>query len=408
MPSIFSWLDHSEEQRRKVLDVIDMFKEKGTVDELGFGTIRDAFADILFPGTSNLMTRAAYYLFIPWTYLRLERQRVSSAEIASKARRDEIRLIDRLLESGEKLGVIGRLAQGGLKRLPSGVYWSGMKRLRICLFDGSQDSYHRSLDRFYQRQRVSVKTDDGERVGGGRENWNPRLPEPPDGWPVGARLALTSEQAEFLREQIRISAPMSMFAFLVQRSEAPSGVEFPWMHPFLAELPDKVRRELAHARNFSEVLHGAALLYNLMLADAIGNEDRQEEYRTWMDEWASGMTARERELHEWSRNDAWECGESDGARIPRLTREFVDRWCEFVLAGDPRRIPDNQQARLLIKNRERRLKGPQARLDNKRALERWQGASGTGRIDYRWSDASVLTEDIVSGIHGGRDARTAR
>ena len=75
MPSTFAWLDQSEEQRRRVLDVIDMFKEQGTVDELGLGTVRDALADILFPGTSNLMTRAAYYLFVPWMYQKLERQR---------------------------------------------------------------------------------------------------------------------------------------------------------------------------------------------------------------------------------------------------------------------------------------------------------------------------------------------
>src|SRR3954447_3933110 len=117
MPSVFAWLDHSEEQRRKVLDVIDLFKEKGTVDELGLGTVRDAFADILFPGTSNLMTRAAYYLFIPWMYQRQEKQKVPSSEISVKARREELKLIDRLLESGEKVGVIGRLARANLQRL---------------------------------------------------------------------------------------------------------------------------------------------------------------------------------------------------------------------------------------------------------------------------------------------------
>ena len=50
MPPTFAWFDHSGEQRRKVLDVIDLFKEQGTVDEMGLGTIRDAVADILFPG----------------------------------------------------------------------------------------------------------------------------------------------------------------------------------------------------------------------------------------------------------------------------------------------------------------------------------------------------------------------
>src|SRR5579863_8105027 len=100
MASTFAWLDHSEEQRRQMLDILDLFREKGTVDELGLGAIRDAFADMLFPGTGALQTRARYFLFVPWIYLRLEGQRVPSAEIARKARKAEIDLIERLLASG--------------------------------------------------------------------------------------------------------------------------------------------------------------------------------------------------------------------------------------------------------------------------------------------------------------------
>jgi hypothetical protein len=47
MTSAFAWLDHSEEQRRQILDVLDLFREKSTVDELGLGTIRDAFTNML-------------------------------------------------------------------------------------------------------------------------------------------------------------------------------------------------------------------------------------------------------------------------------------------------------------------------------------------------------------------------
>ena len=32
-----------------MLEVVDLFKEEGTVDELGIGSIRDALADSLFP-----------------------------------------------------------------------------------------------------------------------------------------------------------------------------------------------------------------------------------------------------------------------------------------------------------------------------------------------------------------------
>jgi len=89
--------------------VLDLFREKSTIDELGLGTIRNAFADMLFRGTSAPQIRARYFLFVPWIYLRLERQRISSAEIARRARRLETQLIESLLECGESDGVIGRL-----------------------------------------------------------------------------------------------------------------------------------------------------------------------------------------------------------------------------------------------------------------------------------------------------------
>src|SRR5712691_7430412 len=85
MVSAFVWLDYSESERRKMLDVVDLFREHDTRDELGIGSVRDAFADMLFPGTSTIMTRARYFLLVAWTYQRLERLRVKSGEIAARA-----------------------------------------------------------------------------------------------------------------------------------------------------------------------------------------------------------------------------------------------------------------------------------------------------------------------------------
>jgi len=55
--SQFVWLDYSERERRKMLD---------TVDELGIGSVHDTFADLFFPGTSTIMTRARYFLLVLW------------------------------------------------------------------------------------------------------------------------------------------------------------------------------------------------------------------------------------------------------------------------------------------------------------------------------------------------------
>jgi hypothetical protein len=40
-----------------VLGVVELFRERDTVDELGVGVVRDTFSDLLFPGTSTLHSR---------------------------------------------------------------------------------------------------------------------------------------------------------------------------------------------------------------------------------------------------------------------------------------------------------------------------------------------------------------
>src|ERR1700674_5365187 len=87
MTSSFAWLDCSARERRTMLEVVDLFREKGTVDELGLGTIRDAFADRLFPGTSTLHSRTRYCLFIPWLSQRIEAENTKSADVDVRARR---------------------------------------------------------------------------------------------------------------------------------------------------------------------------------------------------------------------------------------------------------------------------------------------------------------------------------
>jgi hypothetical protein len=147
--SFFSWLAYSEHERRKALDVINAFHEQDTRDELGLGTIRDAFADLLFPGTSTIQTRARYFLFVPWIYQGLEdriaRGRIAAKDVAGHARWAETWMIAGLVNSADGDGTIGRLAGRNLQRLPSNIYWNGLLRWGIRLFPGSQDQYHRSL-----------------------------------------------------------------------------------------------------------------------------------------------------------------------------------------------------------------------------------------------------------------------
>ena len=134
MASKFGWVDFSESERKQMLDIVDLFNQQDTRDELGVGTIRDAFSDNLFPGTSTIQTRARYYLFVPWIYKdverRLSRNKLSMVDFTKEVERREKKLIRALMAGGESDGVIGIEAKEKLQRLPSNIYWSGLRPLR--------------------------------------------------------------------------------------------------------------------------------------------------------------------------------------------------------------------------------------------------------------------------------------
>jgi hypothetical protein len=154
-----------------------------------------------------------------------------------------------------------------------------------------------------------------------------------------------------------------------------------------------------HARCFSETIHGAALLYNLMLAESSHQEESIERYREAIAGWADLITARRAAIDVWNYDEFWRVLEKAEARIPKGTRQFVLDWLERSLSmHDPRKIADDSELRGLIHNRERKLKRGQARLDNPRSLELWSGAAGTGRLDFRWGITCDIVTDIVEGI----------
>lgn len=401
MPSHFGWVDFAEDDRRRMLDVVRLFQEQETRDELGVGTIRDAFSEYFFPGTSTIQTRARYMLFIPWIYRRLEEQRLSGAEMEQRARADEIRLIDALLKSSDTDGVIGSTARANLKNLASAIYWTGLYSWGIRSFPGTRSEYHRYLQTYYRKKRDLLRTDDHEPTSVWKENWDPHLPEPPKNLLQHAELALTLKDAMYLQERVLAEHPDSLLASFLSVGTL-ADTAFFWEQPFIDTLPDPLQQAVAHARNFSKALHGAALLYNLMLARASEWQDTIEKYEEQLGQWAASMQARWPELMHWYRQRAefWDL-DFLGQAIPRLTADFVDSWMGLVFeGGSPAALGKEKAALRLIGERERFLKGARARLENPRALAAWSGAAGSHRLNFRWGIVKKIIADIQVGLKG--------
>ena len=134
------WIDLSKEQRNKVISVINLLFEPGAVDELGIGIVRDAFADIFFPGTSTIQTRAKYFLITSYILSEVECEKgVTPDKMVNRLHEQELDFIDILKQSGET-GVIGETAGRKLKRKPSDIYWNGIRIFDI--FTGGRMSLY--------------------------------------------------------------------------------------------------------------------------------------------------------------------------------------------------------------------------------------------------------------------------
>lgn len=402
MASVLAWLDHDSRAQEATLRLLALFREKESRDELGIGAIRDSIAEQLFPGTSTIQTRLRYMLFVPWLYQSLEEKRIPAKNFARQADLLERKLLAHLHTAEDSSGAFGKHSGNNLKRLPSTVYWAGLGRWGIRLGDASQESYHQHIDVFYQqRQRIAHKEkterDRGDDVDFNLRNaacfWHPGLPCPPEEFPEISSFTLTRDEALFIRDQIRLNCEGSLLAWLALNGKTVDAT-LPWAHPDFQQFPAPIRELLHHARLFSEIVHVAALSYNLQLAEKKNNSELIDAYRQRFNQWQASAPLKE--IRGWNINHFWQQVERPGYTITLKTRLFIEKLIQQIL-----RSPDSLitgDGRKLIQTREMALKGVRSRFTNPRALEQWGGHAGTGRLIYRWNNARILLKDLYAGI----------
>ncbi|ACU89410.1 DUF6361 family protein [Desulfomicrobium baculatum] len=411
MTASLTWLDHDSAAYERSLRLLALFKEKESRDELGIGAIRDAIADRLFPGTSTIQTRLRYMCFIPWIYAGLEKHRVPANEMLSKGREAEARLMVELGKT-EKTGVIGREAGATLKRLPSSIYWSGMGAWGLRRFQSSQQEYHRSVEKLYALRKSRTRRDDGEWLDEqSHDTWYAHLLRlKPSNFPTGMDFNLTKQEASLLVECLQRHQRDSLLAWLARSAETLTdrvACDFPWQHPKYETFPLAHRNCLYQGRIFSFLHKGAALLYNLQLAELYAelvttggsapssSEINPEKYREALKDWTNDS-----EFHQlavWSPTSLWPEVVAQGHSINGQTRTFVEQWWQIVLHNGAS-VSDSKDARNLIRMREKR-KGPQSRFVNRNALKQWGGSAGTARLVYRWPTAQTFINDLQKAFH---------
>lgn len=402
VPSLIAWLDADSDDQARMRDIIKLFTDRDSRDELGLGQVRDAISDGLFPGTSVLLTRARYLLFVPWCFQMAE----GKADPVALAERHERELISTLRKSGndDLTGLLGARVGQALQTLPSTIYWGTLRRYAIV-----HEDYAWKTDVFRPPARAVDGDDESERKKA--TAWSSTLPPVPTEFPyqVPDAFALTHEEAGWLRDRILDRAPGTVLSHLMEHPPLKES-RAPWSNPGVRRIEGGAGELLRNAEAFSTAMHGASLLYNLMLAeeyeqhipeDRRRHDDPAQRYREALVDWAG--RADSARIADWDIGSLWQWiyGTAKAVIAP-ASEKFISEWVQLVRTTGPEQIADDKAARKLVRERERRQKGAMARLGNPKRLNAWSGAAGAGALTFRWA----TVRDIVLDIHAGlaRDA----
>ena len=352
----------------------------------------------MFPGTSYQHTRLRYVLFIPWL-MQLAARKAASSQASAEFRNLEVRLITSLMEGGESLGVIGNRARGSLKRMPSGMYWTALGSWGILSTGMSSESFFRrqhALARLVERTERTRDTDSDAGDVSPVTGLDPHLPKPPDDLLRAVTFTITPDEEQYLSDVIAESTRGSMLSWLVQHPPVDQA-DYVWHIDNLDEAPEQLADLVDHARRFHTVIHGANLIYNLVLARKSGRDDLVADYEGQLGQWRDEVAATAA-LERWNRADWWATIGRQNPRLRGATIQFVDSWIDLVSAEND--LAHSSTAAQLISNRERQIKGGRARVVNQSALDRWSGGTGLGRHDFRW----VVARRHLNDLNAAREA----
>ncbi len=403
MPAVLAWLDHSEAEHRRAREIIKFFMQPESRDELGVGGIRDALSNTLFPGTSMLLTRARYLLFIPWLYREGARRGHVGPKLTQWVEWNERQLIGALRNGGDHEGLIGRYVGASVRDLPSAIYWNTLRRFGILRREVTPGQV------VGLPQNTRQVDDATEFLGHSNGVWAATLPPPPDDFFDLERcdFALTHDEATWLAEQIVNAVPGTLLQFLVaRRSRIADSSVYAWEDPDADAVTGHARDALDEAGRFALAMHGAALLYNVLLAERAAklgiarHDGRRDEFAAQLDEWRREFE--NSDVDRWDLNGLWALVAARGNPATALTRSFVTDWVGLARGKPGSGLADNAEARKLIWRREHQHKRGQARLSNDRLMRQWGGASGSWRLTFRWRVVARLLNDIVDGRESGR------
>lgn len=401
----FGWIDFSEKDRTILKTVLNALKQKGIVDELGIGSIRNSISDLLFPGINTIQTRAKYYILVPQIiqeYQRLLIKKKTKDTLKEFLRKRENEIINTLTKNNPKEnGIIGsNIARGnGSKELvqkPSSIYWNGLRKHNIINTKYSISEYLK----YFNNYSFSGSEDDDVQVDF-FNNFGINLPHLVSIDYENLVINLTKEEAVYLKAQFIDNTHKKEDNLLsVIMKDLKLVEQFIQYTTFKAmandfenkDLPNETHKNLKLAKDFDFIIHGAHIRYNYLLASKVNAETTNIILK-----WKKWLAAIQKNKDIATFNMEYLLAIATTTK-PQ-TKQFIQNWYNEILNNQ---LNTDRIDKLII-DQEYRNKRKLARLSkDKETIEyhnEWIGMGANDEsLSYRFYKTQMLVNDIYKGL----------
>ncbi len=397
------WVDYSKEEKDIIKELLSKLGEEGVLDELGVGIVRDCISDLLYPGTSVLLTRAKYYILIPELFDKAKRSKLTTTNEIRKLIDDDQDKIakafkDKNASSNEKEeGIIGGRNES-VKMKPTRIYWNALRTSKIlcnekmsfedaCSRVAAINRNNQNVELLVEKDNKDSGGDDLYSDGNGYTIFNTPCKEKIEDFIKKPTMTLSVDEANYLYNQFLNVETMknSLTHYCLEKNLSYKDISFFDIRK--NDIPDRLKNVIDIAIEFADFVYGAYIIYNIVFYENGGKYATNDE-----------KDKLEHEYAEWKNNTKLL---PDLEKLLDLVigRDNYKSKIKFFLIDLENAIKENKsnvcsdKEKNIIIKRERVCKGAKSKLNNKNyAYQRVHES----KMSYRHDTAQGIIWDILS------------
>ena len=417
------WVDFNENDRRKAIEFIKTIQGQGSVDEFGYGTIRDRFSDIFFPGTSTIQTILEE---LEETVTR-QKQRLSKNELIEKLHKEEFYCAYTMLNNEEinerdhsmiignknlldKEKNVSKDYSLWVKRNPSEIYWSGIKTFEIFNQPISLSGFINRIlyvhPQDYDYEKDNKKS--SELIENNGSSFD--LPEYDNNWKETLKISLTPEEAEFLKDKIIRSEEKtqthSLLGYMLTHDEIHTEnfntKDFQSFCSYLnknIKIDDELLSTIELANSFNNFLLPIRYFYNYLITR---KDDKK--YEDICNQWEKSIKSLKEVANKCELKAIFAKFADINKPIDGETQKFFKNVQKIFLNNEKLNQPEIEKKLTdILSEREKDLKGEnRSKIINKIPID--TATDEIHLLDYRFRHAWQLVYDIYCGLNEKNDS----